>query len=266
MEIGTALRGTPLGLLWVGLDEPTSSVLDGGQCCADGRPRNTTTPVPASSEDATDPPVGHLTQALGIGFRVFDVRKLHRRPVLAPADAFIAVVNENLVHRSVANVGLLCQTVPRNGMALADALWVETHAPTAAPDPIVSLNQMGKVAPGVRSERPRHIGADRCHPSMLASRNLAMASGPFCRHNAIVAGDGLMMDGKRRPMRDRIEQREARQRPCESNKIHTAPEARRSRLSPCSDRSVIRSLELRLAKSEPTVSVYPAGPRESEAH
>src|ERR1035437_4170007 len=143
MEIGTALRGAPLGLLGVGLDEPTSSVLDGGQCGADARPRNPTTPVPGSGEDATDPPVGHLNQALGIGLRVVDVRKLRRRSVLAPADAFIAVVNENLVHCSVANVGLLCQAVPRNGMALADALWMETHTPAAAPDTIVSHHQMG---------------------------------------------------------------------------------------------------------------------------
>ena len=123
MEVGTALRGSPLDLLGVGLDEPTSRIVDGGQRGAEGRPRNPTAPVPASSEDATDPPVGHLAQALGIGFRVVDVRQLGRRPVLAPADAFIAVVNENLVHGSIANVGLLCHTVPRHGVALADALW-----------------------------------------------------------------------------------------------------------------------------------------------
>ena len=145
MEVGTALRGALLDLLGVGLDEPTSSIVDGGQRGAERRPRNPTAPVPASGEDATDPPVGQLAQAVGIGFRVVDVRKLDRRPVLAPADAFTAVVNENLVHRSVANVGLLCQTVPRNGMALADALRVETHAPAAAPDPVVSLHQTGKL-------------------------------------------------------------------------------------------------------------------------
>ena len=139
----------------------------------EGRPRNPVAPVPASGEDATDPPVGHLVQALGIGFRVVDVWKLHRRSVLAPADAFIAVVNQNLVHRSVSNVRLLCQTVPSNGMALAHALWVETHAPAAAPDPVVSLHQMGKVVPSVRTERPRHIGADWCHPSMVTSSNSA---------------------------------------------------------------------------------------------
>jgi hypothetical protein len=76
---------------------------------------------------------------------------------------------------------LLCQTVPRNGMALADALWVETHAPAAAPDPVVSLHQTGKVVLGVRTERPRHIGADRCHPSIMSSSSLAMATGSVVR-------------------------------------------------------------------------------------
>ena len=98
-----------------------------------------------------------------------------------PADALIAVVNQNLVHRSVSNVRLLCQTVPSDGMALADALWVETHAPAASPDPVVSLHQMGEVVPSVRTERPRHIGADWCHLSMVTSSNLAVANGPVLR-------------------------------------------------------------------------------------
>src|SRR5271170_4198858 len=183
MEIGTALRGPPLDLLRVGLDEPAPGIVDGGQCGADSRPRNPAAPVPASSKDATDPPVGQLAQPLDIGFRVVDVRELGRRPVLAPANAFIAVVNEDLVHRSVAGVGLLGQTVPGNGMALADALWVETHAPAAAPDPVVGLHQTGKVVPGVRTERPGHIGADRRHPAIMSSNDLALAAGPVLRAN-----------------------------------------------------------------------------------
>jgi hypothetical protein len=86
---------------------------------------------------------------------------------------------------------LLCQTVPSNGMALADALWVETHAPAAAPDPVVSLHQMGKVVPGVRTERPRHIGADWCHPSMVTSSNLALANGPVLRAHMRFEGLGF---------------------------------------------------------------------------
>ena len=55
MEIGTALRGAPLDLLGVGLDDPTSSIVDGGQRRAEGSPRNPVAPVPASGEDATYP-------------------------------------------------------------------------------------------------------------------------------------------------------------------------------------------------------------------
>ena len=105
--------------------------------------------------------------------RVVDVRKLRRGPVLAPADAFISVVNENLVHRPVADVSLLCQTISRSRVALADALGVETHAPAATPDAVVSLHQTGEVVPGIRTEQPRRIGADRCHPSIMShSRGL----------------------------------------------------------------------------------------------
>src|ERR1700722_6329715 len=125
MKVGTTLRGALLDLLGVGLDEPTPGVVDGGYSRAERGARHPTASMAASGEDAPDPPVGHLAQVLRIGFRVVDVRKLHRRPVLAPTDAFIAVVNENLVHRSFANVGLLCQSDSRRGVALADALWVE---------------------------------------------------------------------------------------------------------------------------------------------
>src|SRR5580692_5882977 len=85
MKIGAALRGAPLGLLGIGLDQPASGITDGAQRGADRRPRNPAAPVPAASEEATDPPVGQLPQALGIGLRVVDVRQLGRPPVLAPA-------------------------------------------------------------------------------------------------------------------------------------------------------------------------------------
>src|ERR1700761_810611 len=163
VEIGAALRGAPFDLLGVGLDEAAPSRADGGQHGTESRPRDPTAPVLASGEDAADPPVGQLVQALGVGLRVFDVRKLRRRPVLTPADAFIAVVDQNLVHRPVANVGLLGPAVPGNGMAPADPLGMKTHAPAAAPDTVVGLHQPGKVVPGVRAEWPRHVGAGRCH-------------------------------------------------------------------------------------------------------
>jgi hypothetical protein len=85
MKIGAALRGTPLGLLGISLDQPASGIADRGQRGTDRRPRNPAAPVPAASEEATDPPVGQLPQALGIGLRVVDVRQLGRPPVLAPA-------------------------------------------------------------------------------------------------------------------------------------------------------------------------------------
>jgi len=55
LEIGAALGGAPLDLLGVGLDDLTSSIVDGGQRRAEGSPRNPVAPVPASGEDATYP-------------------------------------------------------------------------------------------------------------------------------------------------------------------------------------------------------------------
>ena len=55
MEIGAALRGAPLDLLRIGLDDPTSSIVDGGQRRAKGSPRDPVASVPASGEDATYP-------------------------------------------------------------------------------------------------------------------------------------------------------------------------------------------------------------------
>src|ERR1700744_1028267 len=72
------------------------------------------------------------------------------------------------MHGPVADVGLLGQPVPGHGVALADALGVETHAPAPAPDPVVGLHQTGKIVPGVRAERSRHIGAGGGHASIVS--------------------------------------------------------------------------------------------------
>ena len=148
MEVGPALRITSLDLLRVSLDEPTASLLDGGESGAEPSPCDPVTTVAATGEDAADPPVRKCAELPGVGFRVLDVRKLHRRPVLAPADTVISVINEDLVDGAVADVGLLGVAIPSRGVALADALGVETHAPAPAPDPVVGLHQPGEVVPG----------------------------------------------------------------------------------------------------------------------
>ena len=105
--VGTALRVTPFDLFRVSLDQPTASLLDGDESGAEASSCNPMATVPAAGEDAADPPVRRLAQILGVGVRVPDVRKLRRRPVLAPAGTVIAVINEDLVDCAVANVGLL---------------------------------------------------------------------------------------------------------------------------------------------------------------
>ena len=140
MEVSTALRATPFDLFRVSLDEPTASLFDGGESGAEASPCHPMATVPAAGEDAADPPVRRLARLLGVGRRVLDGRELQWRPVLAPADTVIAVIDKDLVGGSVADVGLLGVAVPGRGVALADALGVETHAPAAAPYPVVGLH------------------------------------------------------------------------------------------------------------------------------
>ena len=77
-----------------------------------GGPGDPLAAVSAAGEDAADPPVGQLGQLGRVGLGVLDRRHLGRRPVLAPADAGVTVVDEHLVHRARPHVGLLGVAVP----------------------------------------------------------------------------------------------------------------------------------------------------------
>ena len=66
-------------------------------------------------------------------------------------------------------MGLLGVAVPGRCVALADALRVETHAPAAAPNPVVGLHEPGEVIPCVGRKRPCHIG-DGSHAPSMSSR------------------------------------------------------------------------------------------------
>jgi hypothetical protein len=55
MEVGAALRLTLFDLLRVSLDEPTSSLLDGGENGAEAGPGHPTATVAAAGEDTADP-------------------------------------------------------------------------------------------------------------------------------------------------------------------------------------------------------------------
>jgi hypothetical protein len=131
------------------LDESAAGFFDGGESSAHGGPGNTAAPVALAGKDASDPPVGRFPQLLGVGLRILDVRKLSWRSVLTPADALVSVIDENLMDSPVAHVGLFGLTIPRGGMAGADTLRVEAHAPAAAPDPVVRIHEVGEIVPGI---------------------------------------------------------------------------------------------------------------------
>ena len=68
VKVRTALRWALFDLLGIRLDDPTSSIADGGQRGPDSRSCDATSPVAASSEDAADPPVGQFAEALAYVF------------------------------------------------------------------------------------------------------------------------------------------------------------------------------------------------------
>jgi len=102
-------------------------------------------------EDAADPPVRQAAEVLGVGLGVLYVGQLRRGPVLAPAHAPVARVDEHLVDGSPLDVGPLGVAVG-GGVLPGESLGVEAHAPTPAPDAVVRLDERGEVAPGVRAE------------------------------------------------------------------------------------------------------------------
>src|SRR4051794_5927855 len=98
VEVGAALRWTPLDLLGVCLDESTACFLDRVQSARDGGSGDSFPAVVLAGEDAADPPVGKLGALLLVGLHVLDVRQLRGRSELAPPDAQVAVVDEDLVN------------------------------------------------------------------------------------------------------------------------------------------------------------------------
>src|SRR4051794_14194578 len=127
MEVRTSLRGAALDLLRVGLDGAPTGGAYGIQDTGDRSPGNTATSVSLAGKDAADAPIRQLDQLPVVGARVLDVGHLSRRSVLAPADALIPVIDQDLMHRPGAHVRPLGSPVV--GCGAAQPFTVEPHAP-----------------------------------------------------------------------------------------------------------------------------------------
>lgn len=103
--------------------------------------------LPASREEAADPPLGQLGRTLGVGLRVEDFLE-------APRASRTDTIRRA---RRGGKPGSWCTVSLRtwaclarrflNGMALADTLRVEVHTTAAAPHPVVRLHQTGQDRP-----------------------------------------------------------------------------------------------------------------------
>jgi len=101
---------------------------------------DTSTTMTATGEDAADSPVRQLRELLGVGPRVLDVWELRRGAVLAPADALVAVVDEDLVHRSILHVSLFERPVALHSASFGESFRMEADAPATTPDATVRLD------------------------------------------------------------------------------------------------------------------------------
>src|SRR5215475_12536585 len=87
MQVGATLRVTSSDLLGVGLDQASASIRDRGKHRGNCGPRHAFAPGSGAGEQAADPPVRQLGQALFIGLGVLDGSHLGWWPVLTPAHA-----------------------------------------------------------------------------------------------------------------------------------------------------------------------------------
>src|SRR6476469_7784644 len=152
VEVRTALRLAVVDLLRVRLDGPAAGAPDLLEDRRHRGPGDASPAVLAAGEDAADAPARELVELLLVGRGVLDVRQLVGRPELAPADAPVTVVDEDLVDGLLPGVALLGLAVVLP--AAAEPFGVEADAPAAAPDPVVGLDELGEVVPGLGRQEP----------------------------------------------------------------------------------------------------------------
>ena len=132
-------------------------------------------------EEARDPPIRKGRQTFAVGAPVLDARQLVGRPELAPAHAGRAVVHESSVSTAFPNSTLLLGSVLHHRLGAPHTLGVEGHAPTAAPYPVVHLDQPREIRPRGLVQR---FHAEARHRSPFGRDDSACPT-PVGRHSSI---------------------------------------------------------------------------------
>src|SRR5215469_15070092 len=155
-EQEAALRLTVGGHLRDRLDKPAAHVCDLIERAFQRRPRDALTAVLLVHEEAGDPPVWRRRSGLVILAPVLDARKFFGTTVLAPAlRGAILVEDERGMRAAFLDPAFLCGTIVRR--ACPGRLGVVAHAPAAAEDPVVALDEFGERGPCGCVEPPDRI-------------------------------------------------------------------------------------------------------------
>jgi len=191
-EQEAALRLAPGGHLGDRLDKPAAQMGDLVERAFQRRGRDALTAVLLIDVDAGDPPVWGRGRGLVVLAAVLDARKLFGAAVLALAlRGAVLVDDERGVRAGFVDAAFLCCTIVRR--ARPGRLGVVAHAPAAAEDPVVTLDELGERGPRGRVERPdrmRHCRSSHGYHGQLLTRTTASSlrghrdparSGPLSR-------------------------------------------------------------------------------------
>jgi hypothetical protein len=144
-------RGHRSGVLRVSLDGPSAQARDQIDRTGERRGRHALTPVTLADVAARDPPIGRGRLTFLVGGAVLDPGHLVGRPELAPAHALFPVEHERRMGRSCPNPIELSLAIQG---CVSVVVGMEAHAPAAAKDAVVSLDQRGEHCPRRRIESP----------------------------------------------------------------------------------------------------------------
>jgi len=109
--------------------------------------RDALAPAGLVHEEARDSPVRKISKAIGVGALALDAWELVRRAELTPAHALASFEDQCGMGGAFADATLFLATVLIRGLAASDAFRMKRHAPAAAPDTIVPLDEGREVRP-----------------------------------------------------------------------------------------------------------------------
>src|SRR5262249_4610838 len=132
--------------LRIALDRAAAEARDKVERARDRGGRHAAAAQPLADEAAADPPIRHCRETLLVRGAVLDLGHLVGSAELGPAETVVSVEDERCVSGSRANARELALAVDARGVLAV--VGVEPHAPAAAEDAVVALDERGEGGPG----------------------------------------------------------------------------------------------------------------------